>query len=238
MSKSRPQLAARHLVVHRLDSTLPFASLAAALEAHLQVRPELGLFVDAEEPAILRVGGIDLRGDILIRPETPGRDKRLLVACRNGDNSRLEAVLTAMNPLWTRSGRAPSPREGLALLDFLQSDVVVACLDRIHFAERAIEDAFSCRFRAVDTLRREIVRLHSRALLPLRMMDLIEDGGPCMIHFENLRAPRVVLHGGEKVRLDIQEEVHARGQVLTLHHSYHPPTRSCVIGALTERRGR
>ena len=60
MSKSRPQLAARHLVVHRLDSTLPFAAAAAALEAHLQVRPELGLFVDAEEPAVLRVGGIDL----------------------------------------------------------------------------------------------------------------------------------------------------------------------------------
>lgn len=238
MSKSRPQLAARHLVVHRLDSTLPFASVATALESHLQVRPELGLFVDADEPRLLRVGGIDLRGDILIRPETPGRDKRLLVACRNGDSAKLEAVLAAMNPLWTRSDRAPSPREGLALLDFLQGDVVVACLDRIHFTDRAVEDAFSCRFTAVDTLRREIVSLHSRSLMRLRMMDLHEENGPCMIHLENLIAPKVILHEGRKLYLGIQEEVHSRGRILTLHYSYHPGKRSCVIGALTERRGR
>lgn len=235
MSK-RPPLAARHLVVHRLDSTLPFDVIAGMLEAHLAVRPELGLFVDAEQLGLVRIGGIDLRGDILIRPESPGRGKRLLVASRQGDAGALEAVIKAMEPNWTRSDRAPSPRDGLALLDFLQSDAVVACLDRIHVAERAVEDAFSCRFSAVDTLRREIVCLHSRSLMRFRMLELSDENGPCMIHLENLLAPSVILHEGVKVSLDIRHEVHARGAVLTLHHSYDPRTRSCVIGALTERR--
>lgn len=236
MSQSRPKLAARHLVVHRIDSTLPFAATAGALEAHLAVRPELGLFVDAEQYGLVRIGGIDLRGDILIRPESTGRDKRVLVACRQADADKLEAVLKAMDPLWTRSARAPSRRDGLALLEFLQSDVVLACLDRIHVADRAVEDAFSCRFASVDTLRREIVCLHSRSLMRFRMIELFDENGPCMIHLENLIAPKVILHEGEKVSLGIRHEVHARGAVLTLHHSYDPRTRSCVIGALTERR--
>ena len=233
---NRPPLAARRLVVHRLDSTLPFDVVAGMLEAHLAVRPELGLFVDAEQLGLVRLGGIDLRGDILIRPESPGRGKHVLVACRQGDSGTLEAVLRAMEPMWTRSGRAPSPREGLALMDFLQADAVVAGLDRIRVAERAVEDAFSCRFSAVDTLRREIVRLHSRSRMRFRMLELLHENGPCMVHVENLVAPSVILHGGEKVCLGIRHEVHARGAVLTLHHSYDPRTLSCVIGALTERR--
>ena len=235
MSK-RPPLTSRHLVVHRLDSTLPFDVIAGMLEAHLAVRPELGLFVEAEQLGLVRIGGLDLRGDILIRPESPGRGNRVLVACRQADADTLEEVLKAMGPMWTRSDRAPSPREGLALLDFLQSDAVLACLDRIHIAERAVEDAFSCRFSSVDALRREIVCLHSRSLMRFRMLELFDENGPCMIHLENLIAPSVILHEGEKVSLGIRHEVHVRGAVLTLHHSYDPKTRSCVIGALTERR--
>lgn len=238
MPKSRPQLASRQLVVHRLDSSLPFGELTATLGSRLEARPDLGLFLDDGQPGLARVGGIDLRGDMLIRPETPGNDRHLLVACRQGDIGTLESMLAVTGGCWRRSRRTGSNREGLTLLDFLQSDAVVACLDRVRFAERALEDAFSCRFAAVDELRREIVRMHSRALLPLRMMDLLEEYGPCKIHLENLWAPSVILHEGQKLPLLHRAEVHSRGRVLTLHHSYHAPTRACVIGAMTERRGR
>lgn len=236
MSKPRPHVTARHLAVHRLDSALPFPGLDGALEAALAERVELGLFVDPA-PGLIRIGGLRLRGDILIRPERPGEERRLLIACRHGDRATLAALVEAMGGAWTRSDRGPAPEEGLALLDFLQSDSVVACAQRVEFAERALEDAFGCRFAALDDLRRKVAELNGRALSEEGLLQLIKCDDSGFGDWFDCPAPSLVLHRGEKVLLYLREKLRERrGPTLTLHLALRPGRRACVVGALTERQ--
>lgn len=236
MPKSRSHVTARHLVIHRLDSTVPFPAIARCLESHLEARPELGLFLDPAE-GLVRVGGLDLHGDILIRPESTGRDHRLLVACRHGDRGSLESLMNAMATLWTRSDRAPAAREGLGLLNFLQSDPLPACLDRVEFADRAIEDAFACRFVGLGELRRALIRLHGKmgditALLEILSIE-IDDRR--RLWSEPPKAPSVILHNGKRRMLCLKEEIMgAKGSRLTLHLDVCARRKRCIVGALSE----
>lgn len=237
MSYPRSRLTDRHLDVLRAESRLSLPALADALEAQLEARPELGLFV-VTEPGLVRLSGLDLHGDILIRASHPESAEALLVAHRLGDRPILDALMAATAASWAPSGRAPSASEGLALLNFIRHDLVLGAIERIEFADRALEDAFRCRdFAALTALRRKLADLSARAGRPHDLVDILWDEYNCKDILAEHDTPHTILHRGEKLVLCLRQRINTRkGSSLTIHFTLRPERRACVIGALTERR--
>ena len=236
MKKPNSKPKAHHLVVRRIDSTLPFPALAAVLEACLEGRSDGELFVDPSD-GLVRVGGLRLRGDVLIRPECAGEEHRLLVAHRHVDQKRVEPVFSAMAAVWRDSDRQPSSREGLALLEFLQGDSVIGHLRMVEISSRAVEDAFGCRFSALRDLRMKLVELNGRAMGQVDHDLLLDDDTGLAYDPAALAAPKVVMHAGKRQVLDSREYVSApRDAVLTLHVRRVRCHGAYLIGAITERR--
>lgn len=235
MKKPQPKPKAHHLVVGRVDSTLPFSALAEVLEACLAGVSDGELFVDPCD-GLVRVGGLRLRGDVLIRPEHPGEEHRLLVAFRHGDRARIGPLFTAMAAVWRNSDRQPSEQEGLALLNFLQGDSVIEYLRQVEVSSRAVEDAFGCSFSALRNLRMKLVELNGRALGQAGHDLLLDDDTGLAYDPAALAAPSVVLHGGKRQTLNFREYVSApRDAVLTLHMRRGLGRGAYLIGAITER---
>lgn len=232
MKKPQPKPKAHHLVVERIDSTLPFSALAEVLEACLTGVSDGELFVDPCD-GLVRVGGLRLRGDVLIRPEHPGEEHRLLVAFRQGDRARIGPLFTAMAAVWRNSDRKPSEQEGLALLNFLQGDSVIEHLRQVEVSSRAVEDAFGCRFDDLDKLRMRLVDLNGQAICPL---DWIADDDSAPAYDPKSTEPlRVVLHRGKKEVLFLRERLESRGgRGLTLHLTLGLGRRAYLLGSLAE----
>ncbi len=232
MSKFRPRPKAGHLEVRRIDTPLPFAEWAGEVERRLAGRPELGLFADPGE-RLLRVGGLGLRGDILIRREQAECESRLLLASRRGDRAAVEALAGAMGPAMRERADEPSPREGLALLGFLQSDLILECARHVEISGRALEDAFSCGFDGLDELRMRLADLNGEAMLGKRAVPMIHcDGG--MSHAEIAAgAPFAILHRGRRLFLGRTERLRTPRARLAVHVAMVPESRLCVVGALS-----
>lgn len=231
MRNPRKRPTASHLEVRRLATALPFAELAGAVERGLAEHPGLALFPDPAEN-VIRVGGLGLRGDFLIRRTREGVDGELLAASRRGDRAAFAAFAEAMGDAWGPSARGPGGDEGLGLLDFLQGDVLFECARHVAIGPRALEDAFSCRFGGLDALRMLLADLNGQAM---EGMDLIE---PIICDDDRWRdgmdldLPFQILHEGRKLLLGRTERVRAGGRTLCLRIRMMARSRRCLIGTL------
>lgn len=213
-------------------------ALAAALQVRLEAQPELGLFLNATD-TLIRVGGLDLHGDILIRTAHPESALSMLVAHRQGDRPALDAMMAAAADMLAMSTRAPAESEGLTLLSFLQSETVASCYNQVEFSDRALEDAFGCReYVALSGLRRKLAELNERARRPHDLVGIIweEYNYRDILAETHANTPHTVLHRGEKVVVGLRKRINTRrGSSLALHFTLRADRRVCVIGALTER---
>lgn len=237
MSYPRSRVSDRHLDVLRAETQLTLPALSNALEAQLEAKPELGLFL-VSEPGLIRLSGLDLHGDILIRASHPESAEALLVAHRQGDRRVLDALMAATAASWTVSSRAPSTAEGLGLLNLAQYDVVLGPYERIEFSDRAQEDAFCCReFAALAAMRRKLAELNERASRPHDLVGILWEEYNYKDILAEVDTPHTILHRGEKLVLCLRKRISTRkGSSLTIHFTLRPERRACVIGALTERR--
>jgi hypothetical protein len=233
MSKFRPRQKASHLEVRQIETTLPFDGLKEAAERCLASQPGLGLFADPGE-RVLRFGGLALRGDILIRREQLGCDGRLLLASRRGDRTVVEALTRAMGPVMRETEGEPSPAQGLTLLNFLQSDLILECARYVEVAGRALEDAFTCRFVELDELRMRLADLNGEAMQGGNVIRMIHcDEG--MSHGEIAAGvPHVILHRGRRLFLNRTERVETPRGRLAVHFTMVPENRLCVVGSISE----
>jgi hypothetical protein len=233
MSKPSPRRKASYLEVRRMDTPLPFGELQAAVERCLADHPGLGLFADPGG-RVLRIGGLGLRGDILIRLEQPSQEGRLLLASRRGDRAALAALAAAMGGAMVEAGGEPWPAEGLGLLNFLQSDLILECARHIEVAGRALEDAFSCDFGGLDELRMRLADLNGEAMLG-EEGEIIPDCGGIRPPDALLgRSPRVILRQGRRLHLDRVERIRSRRGILTVRAALLHRERLCVIGSIAE----
>ena len=234
MSNPRQRPKASHLEVRRLETSLPFAELAGEVERRLAEHPGLGLFPDPGED-LIRVGGLGLRGDFLIRRARPGRDGLLLAASRWGDRAAFASFAEAMGGAWRPSEGMPAADEGLSLLNFLQGDVLFECARHVAIGPRALEDAFSCRFDGLDRLRLRLAELNGEAMRARDVIKMIicDEGGAI---WEAMPAAALrVLHEGLPVHLDRVEEVRSGRGTLWLRAKVLARRRLCLVGSLGAR---
>lgn len=236
MSYPRSRVSDRHLdvLVGKTQMTLP--ALAAALETQLEAKPELGLFLNATD-SLIRLGGVDLHGDILIRASHPDAAGSLLVAYRQGDRAALDALRAATPAIWQLSSCPPAVTANLSLFNFVQFEAILGPYERVEFSDRAQEDAFCCRdFKALAALRRKLAELNERAGRPHDLVGILWEDYKHHDLLAEAEAPLTVMHLGEKVPVCLRKRINTRrGSSLTLHFTLRPDRRVCVIGALTER---
>jgi hypothetical protein len=239
MPKPRSRVIPRHIDVHCVDTSVDFPALPSLLEAKLTAQPDLGFFLNATKD-LIRVGGLDMYGDILIRPASEKHPRKLIVAFRQGDRAKLDALLASSSEIWLGAPRpaAPTTTPGTALLNFLQHDLIIECVDRVRISDRALEDAFCCRdFLGLSDLRLKLVELHGQARKPESIESILwADYSP-----KELRAaarantPHTILHDGMKYVLYLNESLkQRRGSSLTLRLALCPKHRAYVIGTLIE----
>lgn len=233
MRNPRQRPTASHLEVHRLATPLPFGELAAAVGRCLAGHPRLGLFPDPAEN-LIRVGGLGLRGDFLIRRTREGADGELLAASRRGDRAAFASFAKAMGAAWSPSARGPGGDEGLGFLGFLQGDVLFECARHLVIGPRALEDAFSCRFEGLDPLRLRLAELNGEAMSGIGEIEPIICDDPRWRMEAGNCIPAVVLHQGRRIYLDRIERVRAGGRTLCLRASFEGNPRRCLIGRLAE----
>ena len=235
MSHPHPHVSDRFLDVLHFKSRLTLSALAAALEEQLKARPELGLFIN-ESDSLIRIGGVDLHGDFLIRPSNQENERSLLVAYRQGDRAALEELRKSTSSIWQISSCPHSAAASLGLLNLVQYEVILGPYNRIEFTERAQEDAFCCReFKALAALRRRLAELNERAARAHDLVGIVWNDCKYKEMLAEVATPTVVLHKGEKVRVCLRKRINTRrGSSLTLHFTLRPNRRVCLIGALTE----
>jgi hypothetical protein len=238
MSQPRSSISDRHLDVLVAETQMTLPALATALEAQLEAKPELGLFLNATD-SLIRIGGVDLHGDILIRPSNDENAGSLLVAYRQGDRATLANLKAATATIWQLSNCPPSATEGLGLFNFVRFDAILGPYERVEFADRAQEDAFCCRdFRALAALRRKLTELNERASRPHDLVGILWEDFNYKDYLAetNAQTPHTVMHHGEKVSVCLRKRINTRrGSSLTLHFTLRANRRVCVICALTER---
>ena len=239
MPKPRSRVIPRHIDVHCVDTSVDFSALPSLLEAKLMAQPDLGLFLNATK-GLIRIGGLDMYGDILIQPASEKNPRKLLVAFRQGDRAKLDVLLISSPEIWASVLRpaAPTTTPGTALLHFLQHDLIIEFVDRVQISDRALEDAFCCRdFLGLSDLRLKLVELHGRARKPESIESIVwADYNP-----KELRAaaqadtPHTILHRGTKIVLYLSEPLkQSRGSSLTLRLALCPKHHAYIIGTLIE----
>jgi hypothetical protein len=233
MSKFRPRPKSSHLEVRRIDTPLPFADWVSEMERCLADQPGLGLFADPSG-GLMRLGGLGLRGDILIRREQLECEGRLLLASRRGDRAAVEALAGAMGPAMRERVGDPSAPEGLALLNFLQSDLILECARHIEVAGRALEDAFACGFAGLDELRMRLADLNGEAMLGEEGEVFPDCGGIRPPEALPVRPPEVILRQGRRLHLDRVERIRSRRGILTVRAALLRRECLCVVGSLAE----
>lgn len=228
----------RYLLTRHLATTLDLAESARRLlDATLRDGPLCGLMVDDGAAGLLRLGGVDLQGDILVRPGLA--EGKLVAHYRRGDRKVFQSTVEALGGAWT-PGRAAADGEGLAgqfLLDVLQ-DSPVCPRRHLQVSDRALEDAATCGFKDADQL--------ALFLLNLDLDEIGDPFGPGESEAEpSLDAvrqsltgtARVVIHRGRKVRLDRVSTLEGKTEDIDLliHHARLPGPRRHLIGALETR---
>lgn len=228
----------RYILTRHIDTRLSLAESTLRISRATQTRPELAnLFVDDESggPDLVRLGGTDLHGDILIREsEEAGR---LALHFRRGDRGAVRAVIESLGGDWVVGRRPRRQEEGISLLDLIQDVERPRRRSRVVFSDRALEDAATCDFGDGELL--------AMFLLRLGLEDIAEcadePDGPSSA-LEAVRhyltdTDRVVIHEGRRVLLDQREVIGGKSEDIDLvvHYALLPGSRRHLIGALSTR---
>ncbi len=229
----------RTILTRHIDSTLTLAAAADKLLEATQINPLLdNLYLDDSSGGLLRIGGPDLRGDILVRP---ARDKGegVVAHFRQGDRPVFRALVAATEGGWTVRRRQPASTEGLDLLDFIQDAHRVSRCRRIQFADAALDDALGCEFEEVDALVRFLVELEVHGEDEPILDDTPRGAEPSLEAVRKSLAgtERVILHGGRRIVLRHRQVLEGRRNDLNLvvHYARLPGRGGFVIGGLADQ---
>jgi hypothetical protein len=227
------------LLTRHLDTTLTLPEAANRLLAATQQDPLLAnVYVDDGEAGALRIGGTELRGDILVRPGK-AKGEGLVVHFRQGDRPVLKALVAATEGGWTVRRRQPASTEGLDLLDFIQDRDSLSRCKRVRFAEAAMEDALGCEFDEMDLLIRFLVELEVNGDEGLALDDTPEGAEPSLEAVRKSLAGtgRIILHRGRRLALPERRVLEGRRNDLNLviHYARLPRGRGFVIGGLADQ---
>ena len=228
----------RTILTRHLDSTLPLAEAAAKLLEATQRNPLLAnLYLDDTSRDLLRIGGPDLGGDILIRPGKE-KEKGVLAHFRQGDRPVFRALVAATEGGWTVRRRQPASTEGLDLLEFIQDGHRVSRCKKIQFAEAALEDALGCEFDEVDLLIRFLVELEVHGDDGPVLDDTPEgpEAGLEAVRRSLAGTARIILHHGRRLALRERQVLEGRRNDINLVVLYArlPKGRGFVIGGLAD----
>jgi hypothetical protein len=226
------------ILTRHLDATLPLAAAAAKLLESTQTNPLLdNLYVDDSATGLLRIGGPDLRGDILIRLSAD-KEGAVLAHFRQGDRPVFRALVAATEGGWTVRRRQPASTEGLDLLEFIQDAPRLGRCRKIQFSETAAEDALGCSFDEIDLLIRFLVELEVHGDDEPALDDTPEGHEPSLEAVRKSLAgtERIILHRGRRLVLRRREVIEGRRNDLNLivHYARLPRGQGYVIGGLAE----
>ena len=229
----------RTILTRHIDTTLTLAAAADKLLEATQKNPLLdNLYLDDNADGLLRIGGPELRGDILVRPAKE-KGEGVVAHFRQGDRPVFRALVAATEGGWTVRRRQPASTEGLDLLEFIQDGHRVGRCKKIQFAESALEDALRCEFDEVDALIRFLVELEVHGDDEHVLDDTPEGPEPSLEAVRKSLAgtERVILHGGRRVILRRREVLEGRRNDLNLVVQYArlPGRRGFVIGGLADQ---
>jgi hypothetical protein len=229
----------RTILTRHIDTTLTLAAAANRLLEATQKNPLLAnLYLDESSGGLLRIGGPDLRGDILIRAARE-KEEGVVAHFRQGDRPVFRALVAATEGGWTVRRRQPASTEGLDLLEFIQDTHRVSRCKKIQFAESALEDALGCEFVEVDVLIRFLIELEVHGDDDPVLDDTPQAPEPSLEAVRKSLAgkERVILHGGRRLVLQRREVLEGRRNDLNLvvHYTRLPGRRGFVIGGLADQ---
>lgn len=228
---------AHTILTRHLDSSLTLAEAAARLLRATQSRAGLdNLYLDDSTEGILRIGGSDLRGDMLFRPDRENAEG-VVAHFRHGDRRVFQALVAATGDGWTVRRKQPASTEGLDLLEFVQEGHRLGHCKRVRFADAAVADAVTCVFDELDLLIRFLVELevHGEEAPPAE-----EAGEPSLEAVRRSLAGTswVIRHEGRRVALRRQRVLEGRRNDLNLVIRYDrlPGEGGYLIGGLEDRQ--
>lgn len=195
--------------------------------------PSLNSCFVAEAPrGMIRVCGLDLVGDLLLRTRTRGSSRRVDIFFRRVDRPVFSAIVESLGsdlkPTSPDAGSRPSK-----LAEHVQSDRDMDGLGKVIFTESAMDSALLCEFAETRKLIDFSVslRMRGRQIKEGLLEESPEEAAPDPAHRDH-----VVLHRGRKVALSHRVTLLGRTSDLNLtaHCAWLPRERAFLVGWFSE----
>jgi hypothetical protein len=222
------------ILVRTFASSYNNQDLQAKVVQAIETNPALNnCFTSEESAGYLRISGLDLRGDILLRSRSKGKSRKVDVFFRRGDRAIFNALTESLSKGLSLIETDRTCRSS-RLAEYIQGDSDIMGLGKIIFTDAAIDSAMLCNFSETDKL--------IEFSISLRSMSRNISEGVLGEREENLPAHEpaardyVSIYLGRKVRLTHRITLMSRRSDLnlTVHFTWLPKEKAFLVGWFSE----
>lgn len=232
--RSNKHNTSSEILIRTFASTCTNEELEIMVAGAIETLPALNTCFMVESAAgFIRIYGLELRGEILLRTRSKGRTRKVDIFFRRGDRAIFNVLTESLSSYLKPVDSDETPRPSM-LADYILRDNHIRGFGKLIFTDEAIDAAMLCTFSESEKLIEFSVNL--RSLSNSLSEGVLGESGADFPESTPAKHDHVALYRGRKVRLSHRVTLLGRHSDLnlTVHFTWLPKESAFLVGWFSE----